>query len=260
MSNKKPFSPDEAEGAQAWDLPYVEKPASQNDPSRTNALNRRSDWKYEPPEVEEEVLPPTLEEIEAIREAAREEGFEEGKAQGYEEGRAAGFEEGKASGYEAGHEEGKAQGLEAGQQHIQEQTERFALLADALSAPLSQANDETRQQLVKLAVTLARAVIRTEITTSDTVILQALSEGLKALPINEAQYQIRMHPNDIARVTDHFGSATLEEKHWQLVESPGMQEGGCDITTSQNAVDVSIERRCKDVLDKFLLNQGLDND
>ncbi len=260
MSKQKSFSIEEREDAKAWDLPFVESPANAEDAQRTNALNRRSDWKYEPPEEEEEILPPTLEEIEAIRQAAQDEGYEEGKAQGYEEGRAAGFEEGKSAGYEEGLELGKAQGMEEGQQQIAEQSERFAMLADALSAPLSQANDETRQQLVKLAVALARAVIRTEIKNSDDVILQALSEGLKALPINESAYQIHMHPDDVARVTAHFGEEEISAKGWQLIGSPGMEEGGCDITTTQNAVDVSIERRCRDVLDKFLLEQGLDSD
>ena len=260
MSKQKPFSIEEQEDAKAWDLPFVENPTSDEEAKRTNALNRRSDWKYEPPEEEEEILPPTLEEIEAIRQAAQDEGYEDGKAQGHEEGRAAGFEEGKNAGYEEGLELGKAQGLEEGQQQINEQTERFSMLADALTSPLSQANDETRQQLVKLAVSLARAVIRTEIKNSEDVILQALSEGLKALPINETAYQIHMHPDDVARVTAHFGDEEVKAKGWQLVGSPGMAEGGCDITTSQNAVDVSIERRCRDVLDKFLLEQGLDSE
>ena len=43
-------------------------------------------------------------------------------------------------------------------------------------------------------------------------------------------------------------------------QAPAMERGGCDITTVQNAVDVSIERRCRDVIDKFLLNQGLSDD
>lgn len=260
MSKQKPFSIEEREDATAWDLPFVENPPDDDASQRTNALNRRSDWKYEPPEEEAEISPPTLEEIEAIRQAAQDEGYQEGKTQGHEEGRAAGFEEGKNAGYEEGLELGKAQGLEEGQQQITEQSERFALLADALTEPLSQANDDTRQQLVRLAVSLARAVIRTEIKSSEDVILQALSEGLKALPINETAYQIHMHPDDVSRVTEHFGEETIKTKGWQLIGSPGMEEGGCDITTSQNAVDVSIERRCRDVLDKFLLEQGLDSD
>jgi flagellar assembly protein FliH len=52
----------------------------------------------------------------------------------------------------------------------------------------------------------------------------------------------------------------MTKKGWNLVEAPAMERGGCDITTAQNAVDVSIERRCRDVIDKFLLNQGLSDD
>jgi len=39
-----------------------------------------------------------------------------------------------------------------------------------------------------------------------------------------------------------------------------MERGGCDIVTTQNAVDVSVERRCREVIERFLLNQGLNDD
>ena len=59
---------DEFNEAKSWDLPFLSDEKSTQDLQRTNALNRRSDWKYEPPEPEEEeILPPTAEEIEAIR-------------------------------------------------------------------------------------------------------------------------------------------------------------------------------------------------
>ena len=125
---------------------------------------------------------------------------------------------------------------------------------------MSQANDETRDQLVKLAVSLARAVLKVEVSTNEQVILQALSEGMKALPINQTRYQLHMHPDDIELVKAHFGDETIEDKGWQFFEAPAMERGGCDITSEHNAVDVSIERRCRDVIDKFLLNQGLSDD
>ena len=77
------------------------------------------------------------------------------------------------------------------------QAEVWQMLAEKFHDPLSQANDETRDQLVKLAVTLAKAVIKTEVSTNQQVIMQALSEGIKALPINQADYQIHMNPEDI---------------------------------------------------------------
>ena len=40
----------------AWDLPYVEDSSQGLDPNTTNAFNHRSDWKYEPPEEDIEII------------------------------------------------------------------------------------------------------------------------------------------------------------------------------------------------------------
>lgn len=252
---------DEFSQAKSWDLPFLDEVQTTEELTRTNALNRRSDWKYEPPEPEEEeILPPTAEEIEAIRQSAYDEGYNEGKQTGFDEGKAAGFEEGKPEGYEAGLQAGKEEGLNAAAEEIAALAEKWSSLADNLVAPLSQVNDDTRKQLVKLAVSLARAVIKTEVQTSESVILQALAEGLKALPIAESQFHISMHPDDIEVIRQHYGEETIARKGWQFIEAPAMSRGGCDITTQQNAVDVSVERRCRDVLSRFLLEQGLSDD
>ena len=260
MTGNKSFSENEINEAKKWDLPFVEDPTSTRENEPTNALNKRSDWKYEPPEIEEEIKPPTAVEIEAIRQAAYDEGYQEGKEKGVEEGKSEGLEAGLSEGKEQGYAEGLEQGLDEGRQQMATQAEVWQMLAEKLHEPLSQANDTTRDQLVKLAVTLAKAVIKTEVSTNQQVILQALSEGIKALPVNQASYQIHMNPEDIELVKSHFGDEEVANKGWNLVEAPAMERGGCDITTTQNAVDVSIERRCRDVIDKFLLNQGLSDD
>lgn len=261
MSNPTRFTDAEHSDAKAWDLPFVEDPeANERAKQKTNALNKRSNWKYEPPEEEEEVLPPTAEEIEAIRQAAQDEGYQEGFQKGHEEGRQKGTEEGLQEGEKQGYDEGYQKGLETGQNAADERAGQWQALLDTLHDPLQQVNQETREQLVKLAVTLARSVIRTEVRATEDVIMQSLSEGLKVLPVSENQYRIQMHPDDIELVKNHLGEEDIANKGWQLVESPGMERGGCDISTSQNAVDVSIERRCRDVLDKFLMDQGIRND
>ena len=76
---------DDEEAFRAWALPYVEA-STQADPSTTNAFNRKPTWKYEPPEIAEQILPPTAEEIEAIREAAHAEGFSQGHNEGHAQG------------------------------------------------------------------------------------------------------------------------------------------------------------------------------
>jgi flagellar assembly protein FliH len=259
MKSYKSFSVAELEDAKGWDLPHVDEQDTIDD-GKTNALNRRSDWKYEPPEEPEEIKPPTAEEIEAIRQAAYEEGYGEGKQTGYDEGKAEGQAEGHEEGLASGHQAGLEQGLEQGQAQITQQTELWESLVAQLHAPLSKVDEQVRKEVVKLATALARAVVRTEVRTNEDIILQALSEGLKALPVEENHYSIHMHPEDIALVQAHFGADIIKERGWTLIDTPGLERGGCDIVTQHNAVDLSIERRSRNVLDKFLLEQGLSDD
>jgi flagellar assembly protein FliH len=239
-----------------WPLPYMEdRKALKSD--KTNALNRTSEWKYEPPEPEEEILPPTAEEIEAIRQAAYQEGFElgknEGMEQGLKEGHEKGYEEGKLTGYNEGHNEG----LEQGKVAIDEQRDIWQKLVEQLHEPLQLVENELQTELVYLAVSLAKGVIKTELETNDNIIFQALSEGLKALPIGEKAYQIRLNPEDLDLVKAHFSEEEMAKHNWHLVEAAELSRGGCDIVTNSNGVDVTIERRLKDVINQFMSQQGL---
>lgn len=249
------------EDAKRWDLPYVEDPRTKNvEDTPTNALNKRSGWRYEPPEEEEEIRPPTAEEIEAIRAAAHEEGFSQGKEAGYQAGYEQGEAEGLEKGTEAGTKDGYEQGFATGETAVQTLCQQWQALVEQLYVPLERANNEVKTQLSLLAVTLARAVIQTEITTSDKVILTALEKGMAALPINETSIQVLLNQADIERVTNAYSESDLEKKGWNLVASTNITEGGCEIVTKNNAVDVSVEKRCRSVIDKFLFDHGLNNE
>jgi flagellar assembly protein FliH len=248
---------EEDDSVKSWDLPYVEDTYQGADPNATNAFNHRSDWKYEPPEQEEEILPPTAAEIEAIRAAAQADGFAQGHKEGLEKGIEEGRIQGKQEGLDQGIEQGTEQGLASGEEQAKEQIEIWTELTNKLQHPVSIVDQELEKELVLLAVSLAKAVIRCEVKSNTDIVFQALSEGLKALPINEKQYQIHLHPEDISLIKDHFSEQDIEKHGWHFVESLSLSRGGCDIVTDTNAVDVSVERRVRDVLDKFMLEQGL---
>lgn len=257
MSQDPPGDSDEL--IKPWDLPYIEDERKLADTQFTDALNHRPIWQYEPPEQtpEEEFNPPTAEEIEAIRAAAQADGFSEGHQEGFAQGQTQGLEEGKTQGLAQGLEEGKNQGLAEGKDEQEQHSALWQQLIQTLYAPVATVEHELQQELVLLAVSLAKAVIRSEIKTNSDIIFAALAEGLKALPIQESQYQIHLHPQDIELIKGHFCEQDIEKHKWQLVEAPNLARGGCDIVTQSNAVDVSIERRMRDVLDTFLLEQGL---
>ena len=241
----------------AWDLPYVEDISKSTDDLTTDAFNRRSNWKYEPPEVEIEILPPTAEEIESIRTAAHAEGHAQGKQEGYNQGYEEGLAIGQAEGLVKGIEEGTTQGVASGEEQIQQHITNWVSLIDSIQNPVAKVEQALEKELVLLAVSLAKSVIRSEVKTNTDLIFQALSEGLKALPIQEKHYQIHLNPDDIKLVNNHFSPEEITKHCWDFIESPKLSAGGCEIVTQSNAVDITVERRVKDVIDKFLLEQGL---
>lgn len=259
MNKPRAFPPSYSDHAKPWKIPFVEPSVSAQDEDKTNLLNRREDWVYEPPEEVEEILPPTADEIEAIRQAAYDEGFHQGREEGHKQGYEEGLAMGKEQGYNEGYVNGEQAGMDTGRTNVQTLTQQWQALLDHIHAPVEKVNDATREQLTLLAVSLARAVVMCEIKTNQDVIMQALAEGMKALPINEQEYHVHLHPDDVTLVQTSMDAEQLQQRRWQLIAAPGIERGGCDIVTPNNAVDVTIERRLRQVLDAFLANQGIED-
>jgi len=239
-----------------WTLPHVEQNEKTDKVEPTNALGLKPTWRYEPPESEQEIEPQplTAEEIEEIRKAAYDEGFNQGKeegfAKGYEEGKASGHEEGKTQ----GHQEGVEQGLAEGQEQITQLTEQWQNLINKLHQPMQDVDKNVEQQLFILVAQLTEAVVHHEAKTNTDILLSAISEGIKILPAHEAQTQIYLHPADIKRVEHAFGSEHIQESGWRLLPAPQLEEGGCQIENSTSNIDMRLKTRLNDVLDPFLQN------
>ncbi|GLX83149.1 flagellar assembly protein FliH [Thalassotalea eurytherma] len=239
------------EEATTWGVPNV---AVEVDESEKNALGLRKNWRYEPPEdnQEEEVAPLTAEDIEEIRKAAYEEGFSQGK----EEGFASGYEEGKAQGHQegvvSGNEEGLAQGLSQGEEQINQLANNWSLLVEELNEPMAKVTTNVEHQLLELVVQLTKAVTLQEGTINPDIIYQAIDKGMKALPSQESQTQIYLNPIDLKLVEAQFGGEFLQDKGWRLLPAPHIEQGGCQIENATSNIDLTLKARLKEVLDSFL--------
>ncbi|MFT6270673.1 MAG: flagellar assembly protein FliH [Alphaproteobacteria bacterium] len=248
------------EEAQLWNLPSVDDEQAKLD-GTTDAFNRpKNRWKFEAPEQEEEIKPITAKEIEAIRTAAYQEGLVSGHEEGFTKGHIEGLEQGKEQGIKEGLEEGVAAGKDQYKEQVDTQMLSLATLIENVKAPSELINSEVKNELVILATSLAKAIIKTDVQQNQEILIQAINEGIKTLPVTESQYQITLHPEDIAAVNAHFGDQHVKDSGWQLIESSELERGGCHIHTNTNAVDVSIERRSEQVFTQLLLNQGLVDD
>lgn len=236
-----------------WSLPNVQNKPNAKDDGKTNALGKKSNWVYEPPEPEEaEPQPLTAQEIEDIRQAASEEGFSQGKeegfAKGYEEGKATGLEEGKEQGIESG----KEKGLEAGKEKIEQLSQHWNNLIEQLHQPLASVEKNVEEQLLNLVLQLTEAVVLHEAKTNPDILMAAITTGIKSLPSNDAQTQISLNPSDIKLVEEQFGSEHIAQQGWRLLPAPQIPQGGCLIENSTSNIDLQMKARLKQVLEPFL--------
>jgi len=244
---------EQQETSDVWSLPNVQKKEKPQDSGKTNALGKKSGWVYEPPEEEiVEPIPLTAEEIDEIRQAASEEGFNQGKeegfAKGFDEGKAKGLEEGKIKGIEAGKEEGLAQGKET----VDKLSERWQQLIEQLHLPLASVEKNVEEQLLNLVVQLTEAVVLQEAKTNPDILMAAISSGIKSLPSSEVQTQIYLHPDDIKQVEQQFGTEHIEQHGWRLLPAPQLSQGSCQIENATSNIDLQMKSRLKQVLEPFL--------
>lgn len=241
------------EEVNTWSAPNVQTDVEQDD-GKTDAFGKSRTWRYEPPEEIElnDPVPLTAQDIEEIRQAAFEEGFSQGK----EEGFAKGFEEGKTSGHQegviSGLEEGVTQGLAEGIETSEQQVAAMQTLLEQLHQPLVNVEKNVEAQLLQLVVQLTQAVTKHEAKTNPDILLSAIAEGIKALPGQESQIQILLHPQDIKLVEKQFGAQHIQEQGWRLLAAPQLSPGSCQLENSTSNIDLSVKARLNEVLDTFL--------
>jgi len=179
---------------------------------------------------------PTADDIERMHEEARAAGREEGLA----EGRAEGMEAGR----EAGYAEGKAQAeAEAG---------RLAGLADELDAAMTKIDEEVADELLALAIEVARQVLQHTLATQPDSVIQTIRAALQQLPQSHAQ--IRLNPEDLALAREHLGEQLSHGGH-RLIEDESIARGGCRVEASGAHIDATMETRWRRVLESL----GKDN-
>jgi flagellar assembly protein FliH len=236
-----------------WSLPNVQAEEATEQVGHTNAFGKKSNWQYEPPEEEiAEPEPLTAEDIEEIRQAAHEEGFNQGKEEGFTKGYEEGQIQGISEGTEQGLVEGKENGLAEGKDEIDNLSKRWESLIEQLDKPLASVEKNIEDQLLNLVVQLTEAVVLQEAKTNPDILIAAIAAGIKSLPSNDANTQIYLHPDDIKHVEKQFGEAHIRESGWRLLPAPQLTPGSCQIENSTSNIDLQMKSRLKQVLEPFL--------
>ncbi len=246
VTGRKPYlSGDDTRPFEAWDLPNV---GMSDTAPKSDAFGYKERLGRPDEEEPENMMPPTMAELEQIRAEAEQEGFAEGKEQGYREGLEQGHTQGHEQGMTEGLEQGRQQGFDEGMQRSTEVLAKLESAMAKLQAPLALLDTEVEMELVKFSMMLAQSVVMAELKTHPEHVLTALRQGVDALPIKQQQVSIRVHPEDARRVGEAYSHSQLEKQGWEIESDPTLSEGDCLVQTQRSQVDLRLSERLAKVL------------
>lgn len=164
----------------------------------------------------EEVRLPTVDEVEAIREQARKEGFDAG----YAEGREAAMAE----------------------------AQRLAVTVKKLDAAFEGIEGQVADELLALAVEIGRQVVRGEITARPESLLDVVREALAQLPHQHAA--VFLNPDDASLVRSYIGDQLGHAGH-RINEDPQLKRGDCVVESGSSQVDATVATRWRRIIESL---------
>lgn len=176
--------------------------------------------------------------------SAREEARLEGRAAGLAEGRTTGLAEGRAAGLAAG----QAAGLDEGRAQAAQEKIQLQRIAASFGSAVAQAEQQMAEELLDLALDLAKAMLKSALAVRPELVLPIVGEAVRYLPSLQQPALLFLHPDDVGLVNDHMGNE-LRNAGWRLVEDAQLERGGCRVETASNQIDGSTTTRWQRLAD-----------
>ena len=171
---------------------------------------------------------PTLEDLQAIEEAAYQEGLGRGR------------------------EEGHAEGLAQGQTEVRRLTAQFEGILDNFSRPLDRLENEVLAALCELSVRVARSLVGRAYQADPALLAELARAAVDAVGGASREIEVRMHPDDIAILAPmlDFPEAT------RLSGDTTLGRGDLRVHAENMRIDGSLDARLEGALAAVLSRQG----
>ena len=182
----------------------------------------------------ENTNPLTVEALEAVQQAAQEEGFK--------------------LGYDEGFQQGHEAGLKAGETDILQQAQQWKALIDSLNNPLKSIDSIVEQDLLSMISLLVRQMVYHELEQKPEMVLTAVREALAVLPVSDRQLKVYLNPEDMELVKN--GLKLDEDTGWQWYEDPLVSRGGAKLVTADTTIDATVETRLNNLISRLLSQEN----
>ena len=169
-------------------------------------------------------VPPTLEEIQAIQDAAYREGLERGLAEGH------------------------AEGFAQGQAEVRRLAAQMEGILDNFSRPLDRLENEVIAALSELAVRIAGALVGRAYQTDPVLLQELATTALDAVGGAQREVELRLHPDDIAALTPVLAMTA----HTRLTADTSLTRGDLRVHAESVRIDGTLEARLRGALESVL--------
>ena len=167
---------------------------------------------------------PTPEEIQAIREAARQEGFEQGRADGYAQG----------------------------QSEVRRLTAQIEGILDNFGRPLVKLEGEVVAALGELAVRIAGHLVGRAYEAEPALLRDLVGEALDAVGGSSRDVEVRLHPDDIAALAPLLSLPPGQ----RLVPDLGLSRGDLRVHAESVRIDGTLDARLRAALSTVMRKAG----
>lgn len=148
----------------------------------------------------------------------------------------------RQSGYQDGYRDGMA-ALDAFKQSFAKQmSAQIGTLVSSFDDEMRSLEDDMAAAVARIAVELARQVVRSELAQRPELIARVAHDAVEALQLSARHVRVRVHPDDFDLVHDGAGRE-LEAREAQLVPDPEVARGGVKVDADIASVDATLATR-----------------
>ena len=194
-----------------------------------------------------------------LAEAQRE--GEEIKRRAHNEGLAEGMVEGLAKGADEGRKAGQQQALEEQRAALTQAVGALATAARTLDAARAELESMALEEVVELALSVARRVTKRQGMCDPAVLTENLREAMKIV-VHAGDVKVAFHPFQRQTLDTALPALKLEFPrlgHVELVDDPTISPGGCRVFAGTGQVDATLDEQL-DRIAADLLPDGEDGD
>ncbi|WAW93640.1 flagellar assembly protein FliH [Xanthomonas citri pv. malvacearum] len=180
---------------------------------------------YEEPAMLEPVLrPPTLEEIQAIEDAAQHEGFARGHAEGFAQG----------------------------QSEVRRLTAQIDGILDNFTRPLARLENEVVGALGELAVRIAGQLVCRAYQADPQLLADLVGEAVDAVGGAGREVEVRLHPDDITALLPHLAPSSTT----RVAPDMSLSRGDLRVHAESVRIDGTLDARLRAALETVMRKSG----